>query len=99
MRLNDDRVGANREMTKLNKILGTLKLLIFSLTLLCKIYKQLKNMEELLEFLIKWGKKNDFEFILPTDDEKNIDFICVNLKTQKIYADELDINKPLTEVG
>jgi len=56
-------------------------------------------MEELLEFLIKWGKKNDFEFILPTDDEKNIDFICVNLKTQKIYADELDINKPLTEVG
>jgi hypothetical protein len=56
-------------------------------------------MDELLKFLIDWGKKNDFQFILPSNEEANIDFININLKTQKIYADELDVNEPLTEVG
>ena len=59
----------------------------------------LNEVDELFEFLVSWGKKNDFQFILPSNDEANIDFININLKTQKIYADELDINEPLTEVG
>ena len=56
-------------------------------------------MNELLDFLIKWGKQNNFKFVLPSGDDKMIDFININLKTSTIYADELDIDKPLTEVG
>ena len=55
-------------------------------------------MEKLLSFLIKWAKNNDFEIIVSTDD-KEIDFVNINLKTKKIYFDELDIKDDLTEVG
>ena len=58
------------------------------------------EMEILVDFLLTWGKENDFKFILPNGDEdKNIDYININLKTKTIYIDELDINEPLTEVG
>jgi hypothetical protein len=36
---------------------------------------------------------------VPHDDEKNIDFININFKTNIIYVDELGIDEPLTEVG
>lgn len=56
-------------------------------------------MDELIEFLVGWGARNGFKFVAPSDDEKNIDFININLKTSTIYVDELGIDKPLTEVG
>lgn len=56
-------------------------------------------MDELLEFITAWGARNDFKFVTPSDDEKNIDFININLKTNTIYVDELNVNEPLTEVG
>lgn len=57
------------------------------------------EMDELVEFLLAWGKENDFSFILPNDNEDNeIDFININLKTKVIYIDELGIDMPLTEV-
>jgi len=58
------------------------------------------EMEILVDFLLTWGKENDFQFIIPNGEEdKNIDYININLKTKTIYIDELDINEPLTEVG
>jgi len=57
-------------------------------------------MDVLVEFLLDWGKENDFSFVLANkDDDKNIDFININLKTKTIYIDELNIIEPLTEVG
>lgn len=54
----------------------------------------------LVDFLLDWGKANDSSFILPNcDDDKFIDFININLKTNTIYIDELNITEPLTEVG
>jgi len=58
------------------------------------------EMDVLVEFLLDWGKENDFSFVLANkDDDKNIDFININLKTKTIYIDELNIIEPLTEVG
>ena len=57
-------------------------------------------MEDLFKFLVDWAGKNDFGIVVPNnDDDKNIDFININLKTKMIYFDELDINDALTEVG
>jgi hypothetical protein len=55
--------------------------------------------DKLLEFLTDWGMRNEFKFVLPSGDDKMIDFININLKTGTIYADELNITEPLTEVG
>lgn len=59
--------------------------------------------EKLMEFLADWGIRNDFKFVLPTEDEEKdesvIDYININLKTKVIYVDELGIDAPLTEVG
>jgi hypothetical protein len=60
----------------------------------------MNEMDVLVEFLLDWGKENDFSFVLANkDDDKNIDFININLKTKTIYIDELNIIEPLTEVG
>ena len=53
----------------------------------------------LFSFLAEWAELYEYEVILPSDDEKNIDFININFQTKKLYADELNINEPLTEVG
>jgi hypothetical protein len=58
-----------------------------------------KEIDELFEFLSSWGARNNFKFVIPSDNEKNVDFININFKTNTIYADELNINEPLTEVG
>jgi len=58
-----------------------------------------KKVDELFEFLASWGARNNFKFVVPHDDEKNIDFININFKTNIIYVDELGIDEPLTEVG
>ena len=61
--------------------------------------KKVNPIDELFEFLSAWGARNGFKFVTPSDDEKNIDFININFKTNTIYVDELNINGPLTEVG
>ena len=58
-----------------------------------------KAINELFDFLSSWGARNEFKFVTPSDGEKNVDFININLKTNTIYIDELSIDKPLTEVG
>ena len=58
-----------------------------------------KAINELFDFLSSWGARNEFKFVVPHDDNKNVDFININLKTNTIYIDELSIDKPLTEVG
>ena len=61
----------------------------------------MENDEKLISFLIKWGKKHNFMLVLPNNikDDENIDFININLKTKKIYFGDLEITKPLTDVG
>jgi hypothetical protein len=58
-----------------------------------------KEIDKLFEFLSSWGARNNFKFVTPSDDEKNIDFININFKTNTIYVDELNVTEPLTEVG
>jgi len=56
--------------------------------------------DELSKFLIDWGKRHGYTFILPNGrGDKPIDFFSINIKTKTIYVDELDINEPLTEAG
>jgi hypothetical protein len=63
--------------------------------------KEYNEIDELFDFLIEWAKKNNFSIVVPSDEEidKDIDFININLKTKTVYADELNIIEPLTEVG
>lgn len=58
------------------------------------------EVEELSKFLVKWAKKHDYSFVLPTGhDDKPIDNFFINVKTKTIYVSELGIDEPLTEVG
>jgi len=61
--------------------------------------KEPDEADMLIKFLSEWGARNEFKFVLPQNDDANIDFININLKTQTIYADELNVTEPLTEVG
>lgn len=55
----------------------------------------------LVDFLLDWGKANGSSFVLPNCDNEDrlVDFININLKTNTIYIGELGINESLTEVG
>ena len=55
--------------------------------------KKPNPMDELLKFLSNWGAENKFKFILPKDGEKKIDFININLKTNTIFVDEINITE------
>lgn len=55
-------------------------------------------MEKLIEFLMNWADEKDFQFSVNTsDEEKEIDFININIKTKTIYIGELDINEELVK--
>ena len=53
---------------------------------------------KLIELLCIWGERNGFEFITPIED-RDVDFIGINLKTKTIYVDCLEIDEPLTKIG
>ena len=53
---------------------------------------------KLIELLCIWGERNGFEFITPIED-RDVDFIGINLKTKTIYVDCLKIDEPLTKIG
>jgi hypothetical protein len=57
-----------------------------------------KEADDLLKFLAQWGTRNKFKFILPKDDKIEMDFININLKTQSIFVDELDIDKEIIDI-
>lgn len=53
--------------------------------------EEIDPMDELLAFLSSWGTRNEFKFILPQDSEKVIDFVNINLKTNTIFVDGLNV--------
>lgn len=60
------------------------------------------SLDELMDALLLFAKKCNYSIVTPNsnvDDEDEIDFININLRTNTIYFTTLDIDKPLTEVG
>ena len=55
--------------------------------------------DELVSFLLKWGRKYGYSISLPNDTEKPIDFVQINAITKVIYFDEFKITEPLTDAG
>ena len=54
--------------------------------------------DELVTFLLEWGKKYGYTISLPNDTEKTIDFVQINSITKVIYFDEFNITEPLTDI-
>ena len=55
--------------------------------------------DELVAFLLKWGRRYGYSISLPNDTEKTIDFVQINAITKVIYFDEFKITEPLTDAG
>jgi len=55
---------------------------------------------EIIGKIIEFGAANNYEIIFEnTDDDATVDFININLKSNKIYIGELNVDEDLTDVG